>query len=353
MTVLRSQWANLRLFPAYFPPSRVLRDALSFGVHYLGDGRAGRHPAIVNLHVTNRCNLSCEWCYNKGNAAGPSDEMSFAEMLSLVRECRVGGTGVFLTGGEPLLRDDLFRVIQEIKSARLPVGLVTNGTLLDPGRIDALMRQGIDSLIVSAQGGPDRATHARLVAVLRTLANRMRSPGPIVNYVVALDSLAGIRPFLADVLPIENVAVRLTHMSFATEEENRDHERVWARRFGEPACTLQTYRFEPPPGGFDEVVGVLRDPGFRRMWSKPTLSSEEAVAWYRPGFQIRRRCMFVWHSAWINADGNVSPCQYYLKSMGNIREQPLEQIWNGDRYRAFRVGLRQGLLPGCQRCCKL
>lgn len=56
----------------------------------------------------------------------------------------------------------------------------------------------------------------------------------------------------------------------------------------------------------------------------------------------------------IDPAGNVLPCGFIRKPFGNLLEQSLEDIWNGEAFRQFRIMLLgDNLLPACKRCCKL
>lgn len=96
----------------------------------------------LQWHVTDRCNLRCAHCYQGERGVDPpySDLLSALEQyrdlllrLSVKRGVKVRGH-VNLTGGEPLVREDLMDLIREIKRAGLTFGLLTNGTLID-GRV--------------------------------------------------------------------------------------------------------------------------------------------------------------------------------------------------------------------------
>lgn len=64
---------------------------------------------------------------------------------------------------------------------------------------------------------------------------------------------------------------------------------------------------------------------------------------------------FACHGAWttlmIRAAGAACPC--YVFEVGNVREQPLEDIWNGTAMRECRRQLQTRLFPPCQGCCYL
>jgi MoaA/NifB/PqqE/SkfB family radical SAM enzyme len=361
---LRSQAINFSAFRAFFPFPRTLLDIARMPLEYASGGVARPFPLVVDVTATNRCNLRCDFCYNQDNHTTRQDELSADELRRLFDEAATWRAGVFLTGGEPLLRRDLVELIAAAKSRGLPVGLVSNGA---PGssrataeRIDELAEAGLDVAVVSVHGSA--AVHDQVVGQAGAFASAMQSlerlskrtrSRPLVNIVLSPRALPGLDELLERLAGMD-VRPRLAHLSFLTPEEQRQHEEAWPARVGGPAPRLLNYLVdEDELAAITETLPELRRQMKTGLWSEPVLSAQELEQWYAPRFGLKRRCLFVWQSTVINADGSVYPCQYYAQSMGNIREEPLAKIWNGPRYRALRKALKKGLLPGCARCCKL
>jgi len=110
-------------------------------------------PLDVEWEVTNACNLRCRHCYV---AAGErlKEELDTSKALRLVDELdRIGVTDITISGGEPFLRSDLWRIVKEIKSRKIPCTLYTNATLLNEERIRKLVKHDIKSVSVSLNGG--------------------------------------------------------------------------------------------------------------------------------------------------------------------------------------------------------
>ena len=106
-----------------------------------------RHPLLVHIIPTRRCNLACTYCneYDDVSNPVPTDEM-------FRRIDRLGemGTGVItISGGEPLLHPDLDAIIQRIRANGIIAGLITNGYLLVAKRIEQLNRAGLEYLQIS------------------------------------------------------------------------------------------------------------------------------------------------------------------------------------------------------------
>lgn len=84
---------------------------------------------IMQLQLTNRCNLACVHCYAKSGTPFP-DELPTNKLFALIDEfVSLGGCRLFLTGGEALLHPELETIVAYAKSRHLFVSLSTNRKL--------------------------------------------------------------------------------------------------------------------------------------------------------------------------------------------------------------------------------
>ena len=161
----------------------------------------GRFPVQMHIRVIDRCNLRCKYCfgdYPVRNLPAPTTEQIFAVLDGLGR---MGTIRVTLTGGEPLLRDDIGAIVHRARENRIEPSLTTNGILIDrhPGLLEDL-----NQLTVSLDGGRevhdscrgkgswDSAIHAIEVAraagtpvQLLGTVSRLTTPGLADVYAVA------------------------------------------------------------------------------------------------------------------------------------------------------------------------
>ncbi len=89
-----------------------------------------QHSALVNIVLTNRCNLSCWYCFFFAEAAGYVYEPSIDQIIQMVRNIKKQGiaVNVQLTGGEPTLREDLVDIVKALKAEGVRhIQLNTNG----------------------------------------------------------------------------------------------------------------------------------------------------------------------------------------------------------------------------------
>lgn len=118
------------------------------------------HLQQLFLEVTPRCNLSCIHCGSRCDEHVHTQEVSLADYERILRQVRDEfGRSVFIaiTGGEPLLRHDLFEVGALIRDLGFTWGMTTNATLITPEAAKRLVECGLRSVSVSIDGLP--ATH--------------------------------------------------------------------------------------------------------------------------------------------------------------------------------------------------
>jgi radical SAM protein with 4Fe4S-binding SPASM domain len=116
------------------------------------DFSISRGPIEVWLFVTNRCNLRCITCFkNAGNKI--PNELSYDEIVKLIDEITsFSHPRMIISGGEPLLRKDLNKILSYIKDKGLYVRLITNGTLITKSIVEEWKSIGIDFVQVSLDG---------------------------------------------------------------------------------------------------------------------------------------------------------------------------------------------------------
>lgn len=133
--------------------------ALQHSGRFLG-GRALTGPLMGVLVVVNRCNSRCAMCDIPSRR---EDDLSTAQVKALVDQfMELGTSGIGITGGEPLLRRDIFEVVAHARGYRVPVTLNTNGLLLErPGILGELLDAGPTNVNISLDGGRAE-THDRL-----------------------------------------------------------------------------------------------------------------------------------------------------------------------------------------------
>lgn len=113
---------------------------------------------VVIWNLIRRCNLTCKHCYSISADIDFPGELSTEQVFDVMDDLRSFGVPVLiLSGGEPLLRPDIFDISARAKEKGFYVGLSTNGTLIDEKNIDDIAAANYDYVGISIDG--KRETH--------------------------------------------------------------------------------------------------------------------------------------------------------------------------------------------------
>jgi radical SAM protein with 4Fe4S-binding SPASM domain len=150
---------------------------LSSQSDHLRYARTNDHTPIVVYNCTARCNLKCIHCYSASNQGSGTNELTTAEAVAMLRsivdyKCPV----VLFSGGEPLLREDLFHLLRAAVKLGLRTVISTNGTLIDAVVAKRLARLRISYVGISLDGPQNvhdifRAKQGSFAAALAGIAN--------------------------------------------------------------------------------------------------------------------------------------------------------------------------------------
>ncbi len=109
-------------------------------------------PLWLLAEITYRCPLSCVFCYNPVDYAKQHNELTTSEWIKVLREGRkMGAAQLGLSGGEPLLRNDLEEIVSEAHKLGFYTNLITSGIGMTEKRIKDLKEAGLDHIQLSFQ----------------------------------------------------------------------------------------------------------------------------------------------------------------------------------------------------------
>ena len=176
------------------------------------------HPVLAHIIPTRRCNLACTYCNEFDDFSGPVPTEVMFDRID--RLARLGTSIISFSGGEPLLHPDLDQLIARIREHGRIAGMITNGFLLNPDRIERLNRAGLDHLQISIDNvKPDDVSKKSL----KTLDQRLKWLSEYAKFHVNINSVVGggIRN-PSDALQVAHRAVELGFSS--TVGIIHDHE---------------------------------------------------------------------------------------------------------------------------------
>ncbi len=118
----------------------------------LGPRRAPPGPVVI-WNLVRRCNLTCKHCYSISADKDFPNELSTSQVFEVMDDLKRFKVPVLiLSGGEPLLRPDIYEIAHHAKAMGFYTALSTNGTLIDEGNIDRIAGVGFDYLGISIDG---------------------------------------------------------------------------------------------------------------------------------------------------------------------------------------------------------
>lgn len=108
-----------------------------------------RVPIYVQFAVSNRCNLKCTMC-SALDSRKAERELGLAEIEKIADILKKLNTAILiLTGGEPLFRQDLAKIVKLFNDKGIEVRLQTNGVLINEDKIKELLRAGLKEITIS------------------------------------------------------------------------------------------------------------------------------------------------------------------------------------------------------------
>jgi len=122
---------------------------------------ANTGPRLVAWEVTRNCNLNCVHCRAAASRGPYTGELGTEKCLEILKQIAAAGQPiVILTGGEPLLRQDIFELAKHGTGLGLRMVMAANGTLITSEMAGSMKSSGIQRVSISLDG-PDASTHDR------------------------------------------------------------------------------------------------------------------------------------------------------------------------------------------------
>lgn len=289
---------------------------------------AAPRPWVMIAELTHRCPLRCAYCSNPRQLVNGGDELASAEWRRILREGKqLGVLQLHLTGGEPLLREDLEELVAAAGALSLYTTIVTSGLGgRRPGaRLAELARAGARAVQVSFQspdgaGGAEiagRDAHADKLAFAREVVAQGLSL--TVNVVLHRDNVGRAADALELALALGADRLELAHVQY----------HGWAE--------LNRAALLPSRGDIEQVSSWVRE-------AKARLAARLDIVHVMPDhFSGRpKACMGGWgqRALVIDPAGYVLPCHGARSlplSHDRAADKPLAEIWErGGAFQAFR-----------------
>jgi len=300
-------------------------------------------PLAVHLEVSDTCNLRCQHCF-AGDFTERVTPLGLAELDRLFEQmAAMGSYRLGLTGGEPLLREDLFEIIDLALAHGLAPCVTTNGMLLDEATAREFGRRELLWLNVSLEGGSP-ATN-----------DLIRGRGSFQRVMRNVEALAQYAKF----------SLAFTVMRTNLHEIERCAE--LARRVGAESAVFrplypvgrarENLDLMPTFSEYNAALGTLSDA--RLMKADPNC----VVDPFSPALRRDTGALIYWgHGCGagnlvcsISISGDLSPCSFLGPGfrVGNVQDRCLSDLWRDvalTRFRTSAGGQTSDSLPYPQGC---
>lgn len=276
-----------------------------------------RWPRYVTLCITSRCNARCVHC-SSGAGGGGRGDLTTPEILELLQElASLGVYQVGISGGEPLLHPDFWRIAEATVYLGFSTGIGTNGSTVTPAVARQLKAIGVNRVQVSLDGA-SATTHDAF----------RRVPGLFRKAMLAIEYLrkAGVR----------------VHVCMTPTRFNYQELRALIRLSADLGVSrFNVSQFVPlgrgskeldlSPEEWCEVLSVWEEERLRFQQQMEFTAHEAQLAMAStsvssmPGFQ---GCQAGRGVACIWSDGTVVPCVMLGLPVGNVRQASFQRIWS-------------------------
>jgi Fe-coproporphyrin III synthase len=296
---------------------------------------ADKKPVVV-WNVTRRCNLKCVHCYAHADASAAPDELSFAEGLALLDDLKAFGTPVVLfSGGEPLMRPDLYDLVSHTVAAGMRAVISTNGTLISREVALRLKDLGLSYVGISLDG--IEPTHDRFrgkkgaFAAAMAGVRRCQEVGLKVGLRFTLNK-ANFRevPAIFDLVEAHRIPricfYHLVYTGRGSELLDQALSHAETREIVDLICERTRRLFEA--GQQVEVLTVDNHADGPYIYLKLLKENPSRAAEVLELLQMNEGNNSGRGIGCVSWDGAVHPDQFWRHySFGNIRERPFSEIW--------------------------
>jgi len=305
-------------------------------------------PRIIAWEITRSCNLKCRHCRASASPGPYTGELSTEECINIVDAIlEIGRPILILTGGEPLLRDDIFEIASYATGKGLRTVMAPNGTLLTREKADKMKASGISRISVSIdfptadlhddfrgepgafEGAVEGIRNAREAGIEVQINSTITALN--VDYLPELIRMAveqkavAFHPFL---LVPAGRGREMREQELSPVEYERTLHRIYDLQQQNPGIFFK-------PTDVPHYMRIVKQRGGAAAHGHPSASQAVQGAQGCPhggGMEsMTRGCLGGTGFCFISHVGDVQPCGYFEVKAGNVREMTLGEIWKSSK----------------------
>ncbi|MBM4329823.1 MAG: heme b synthase [Deltaproteobacteria bacterium] len=286
---------------------------------------------MVAWEVTRSCNLNCRHCRAAAERGPYPGELSTEESLKLIDEIVSFSTPVvILTGGEPLLREDIYEIASYGTSRGLRMVIAPNGTLLDGPKAEGLQACGIKRVSISLDGATPES-HDSFRQVEGAFAGALKGIEYLkgaglefqINTTVTQKNYQELPAILDLALRLGAVAHHIFLLVPTGRGKDLAEETIQAEEYEKILHWFYEQREK-----FPLQLKATCAPHYYRILRQRSREEGKSFTPQSHGLDaITRGCLGGIGFCFISHRGDIQPCGYLEVMSGNLRKQTLREIW--------------------------
>jgi len=270
----------------------------------------------LDFNITNRCNFRCIHCCFKSGECMHKEFSLNKIQKTLLEFKKLDGQRIDITGGEPMMRKDVYQIIKIAKNLQLKTELVTNGSLLSKNKLQKFKKLGLDDIAISLDGS-NFQTYAKIRLVNKKTYDK------VVNIIKTCIEL-GFYTKINTVVFNSNLSDLINITKQAIQWGANEHGLYYFSPIGRGNNHQEQVA---DPLTFHKILKKE----YKKVDKKIKLSVEVPILKKSKTKNLNISCYLqdAWHLQ-ILPDGNVYPCAImaaYRQPLGNLYEESLSQIW--------------------------
>ncbi len=353
----------------------VVKGIANFGIQYPQPTGA---PVTVVWNFTNRCNLNCLHCHQDSSPTSSNSELTTAQAFKVIDNMSNAGVAILtFSGGEPLLRPDLFDAIERATANGMLCTIASNGTLMTKKAAEKLAQAGARRVEIGLDGARAethdflRNRSGSFEATLRGIRNcadvgfdelattmtlHSENVGELEETMDLAERLGATRFYLNRLIPAGR-GVDAFYLDVTAAEKVDALETLYSKFYKSvtEGFGMQCYArgmtyyarlgYERSKGRVFTVSEALS--GYEQMFQEKFGSDvSKIVRKLAAGFG---GCSAGLTYAGLTASGDLLPCVPAPIKLGNLLEQPIEEIWTHNKL-LNHIRTRQALKGSCKIC---
>lgn len=286
---------------------------------------------LIAWEVTRSCNLACRHCRAEAHPEPYAGELSTDEAKSLIDSFQETGNPIIIfTGGEPMLRPDVYDLISHASQKGLTCAFAPNGTLIDENAAEKIKAAGVERCSISIDGA-DSAAHdafrgipGAFEASMNGIENLKKAGVPFqINTTVTKNNLPHFREIFNLCEQTGAVAWHIFLLVPMGRGAALADQVISAQEYEEVLHWLYDFRKTT-----DMQLKATCAPHYYRIMRQRAHAEGRAVDRREFGMDaFTRGCLGGTGFCFISHTGQVQPCGYLELNCGNVREKPFPEIW--------------------------